>query len=1083
MRPAVKTLCLLVSISCLGFAAVHAGWIENGVPLTRQWGASGPGVIVSGCESESIIVYPVCREGINHLVAQRLNSAGVLLWGADGVDLCVVRQDIREARITSDGLCGAIVTWLDSGGIYAQRVDVLGSIRWARDGAPLCTADGDRGSLQIASDSAGGAIVTWDDSRTGDGDIYAQRVNASGAILWTADGVPICTADNNQMSPQIVPVGMGGAIVTWADYRSGNWDIYAQRVSALGAVRWTANCVAVCTAQGRQYETQIVSDGADGAIVTWADHRGGNYDDIYAQRVTDSGAVRWTTDGIPLCAADRGQENPQIVSREDGGAIVTWEDHRNGDYDIYAQRVDTSGAILWTADGAPVCTAGGNQESSQIAADGFGGVIVTWREEFWLTEEYTEDNIYAQRVNAAGTIQWTPDGLPLCAASEEQNHPRIVSAGSGVAIVTWYRTESEDAGIYAQRVSAGYVQWGSDGVRVCAAEGVRLGAGIVSDSVGGAIVTWADNRSGNDAIYAQRVSALGGFEWTSDGVLVSRPTHRLGDYEIIADGFAGAIVTWADYGNGFGDIYAQWVNASGSVQWTAGGVAVCTEKENQSFPQIASDGGGGAIVIWTDRRIWSNYDIYAQRMSASGEALWTFNGVPICASAGNQGMARLVSDGAGGAIVTWVDSRGGNLESDIYAQRVNASGEIQWALDGVPLCTAVELQNYPWIACDGAGGAIVAWEDFRSGLSDIYAQRVNASGEIQWTLDGAPICVAANYQSGPQIVSDGAGGAIVAWQDSRNGTQNDNIYAQRVNGSGSVQWTADGVPLCAATGNQRNHQITSDGAGGAVVTWGDERIGDTDIYAQRVDASGAVLWTPNGVSLCTYRGEQRFPEIATDGTGGAIVAWDDHRCGYLIYAQRIRGSGEIVGTLLQNYSAAPEGESIRLAWALSEIDEGARFSISRASAPDWKYVELDGGAIVKDRLSFTFTDTYCLPGTTYKYRVECVAEGTGRRILFETDAITIPPLPVTLYQNHPNPFNPRTVIRFYLPEALEISLDVYDVAGERVATLAEGKREKGYHEVTWDGRNSAGETCSSGVYFSRLKAGKGTISRKMVIMR
>jgi hypothetical protein len=314
---------------------------------------------------------------------------------------------------------------------------------------------------------------------------------------------------------------------------------------------------------------------------------------------------------------------------------------------------------------------------------------------------------------------------------------------------------------------------------------------------------------------------------------------------------------------------------------------------------------------------------------------------------------------------------------------------------------------------------------------------------------------------------------------------NADIYAQRVNASGAAQWTTDGVALSPATGGQGDPHITSDGAGGAIVTWTDDRSGsyESDIYAQRVNASGAVQWTPDGVALCTATGTQYSPTITSDGAGGAIVAWEDHRCGSLIYAQRIRASGEIVATMLQYYSAALEGASIRIGWALSEIDEGALFSIFRALAPDWEYIELEGAAISQERLSLTFTDISCLPGSTYKYRVECEVEGTARRILFETEQITIPPLPVTLYQNHPNPFNPKTVIRFYLPEAQEISLDIYDVAGERVARLAEGKREKGYHELRWDGRNSSGTVCSSGVYFSRLKAGKSAISRKMVIMR
>jgi hypothetical protein len=165
------------------------------------------------------------------------------------------------------------------------------------------------------------------------------------------------------------------------------------------------------------------------------------------------------------------------------------------------------------------------------------------------------------------------------------------------------------------------------------------------------------------------------------------------------------------------------------------------------------------------------------------------------------------------------------------------------------------------------------------------------------------------------------------------------------------------------------------------------------------------------------------------------------------------------------------------------MDDGARFSILRASGPEWNYIELKDAKINRTGLSFTCTDESCLPGSTYKYRVECEVEGAARRLLFETDAIAMPALPVTLYQNHPNPFNPQTVIRFYLPEAQEIVLDVYNVAGERVARLAEGKKEKGFHQVIWDGRSKSGTACASGVYFCRLHAGMFTDVRKMIILR
>ena len=112
----------------------------------------------------------------------------------------------------------------------------------------ICTATGDQQNPQVISDGAGGAIITWWDVRSGIADIYAQRVNASGVVQWTANGVAICTATNEQYYPQLVSDGAGGAIITWHDRRSGsNWDIYAQNVCSFGSIgpcviiTWTGN--------------------------------------------------------------------------------------------------------------------------------------------------------------------------------------------------------------------------------------------------------------------------------------------------------------------------------------------------------------------------------------------------------------------------------------------------------------------------------------------------------------------------------------------------------------------------------------------------------------------------------------------------------------------------------------------------------------------------------------------------------------------------------------------------------------------------------------------------------------------------
>jgi len=70
---------------------------------------------------------------------------------------------------------------------------------------------------------------------------------------WTTNGVSICTASGGQSYPKILSDGLGGAIITWQDSRSGNYDIYAQRVSSTGVVLWTTNGVSICTASGDQW--------------------------------------------------------------------------------------------------------------------------------------------------------------------------------------------------------------------------------------------------------------------------------------------------------------------------------------------------------------------------------------------------------------------------------------------------------------------------------------------------------------------------------------------------------------------------------------------------------------------------------------------------------------------------------------------------------------------------------------------------------------------------------------------------------------------------------------------------------------
>src|SRR5258705_332362 len=164
-----------------------------------------------------------------------------------------------------------------------------------------------------------------------------------------------------------------------------------------------------------------------------------------------------------------------------------------------------------------------------------------------------------------------------------------------------------------------------------------------------------------------------------------------------------------------------------------------------------------------------------------------------------------------------------------------------WSHDpngNLPICVTPTLQYSPVAISDGAGGAIIAWQDARNPSLDIFAQRVNASGVPQWTANGVAVATQTNNQDSAVMASDGSGGAILCWQDQRAGVGVYDIWGQHVNASGALLWTACGVAFCPATGNQLAPRIVSDSDSGAIATWNNHRTGDSDIYAQHVTPGG-----------------------------------------------------------------------------------------------------------------------------------------------------------------------------------------------------------------------------------------------------
>jgi hypothetical protein len=161
-----------------------------------------------------------------------------------------------------------------------------------------------------------------------------------------------------------------------------------------------------------------------------------------------------------------------------------------------------------------------------------------------------------------------------------------------------------------------------------------------------------------------------------------------------------------------------------------------------------------------------------------------------------------------------------------------------------------------------------------------------------------------------------------------------------------------------------------------------------------------------------------------------------------------------------------------------DIDEGAR------PGEDLKF-EINGIPVEVIGASANF-DTTIVPGGeaiwqqmgSIRVKFGSTPDGIGE--------VTIPshqPESYQLLQNHPNPFNPRTVIPYKLSESGDVELSLFDVRGQRVATLFHGFQQAGDHSAVWNGTDDSGVSMPSGIYVYSLRAGRIMLIRKCLLLK
>jgi len=570
-----------------------------------------------------------------------------------------------------------------------------------------------------------------------------------------------------------------------------------------------------------------------------------------------------------------------------------------------------------------------------------------------------------------------------------------------------------------------------------------------------------------------------------------------------SDGGYIIAVTTKSFGAGNYDFYLLKTDASGGTVWTRtfGGSGL-----DYGYSAVQTTDGGYAVTGRTKSFGAGDYDVYLVKTDADGDTTWTrtYGG-----SDRDEGQSvQQTTDG--GYIIAGYNDPWGTAIMDVYLVKTDASGGLLWARSYGP---EDDYECGYSVQQTADGGYIVAGSTASSqtGDTNLYLLKTDANGDCLWarTYGGD------QWDEGYSVQQTADGQYIVAGYTESFGAGSMDFYLLKIDADGDTLWTR----TYGGSGRDEGRSVHQTTDGGYIIagySWS-FGAGQSDFYLVKTDANGDTLWTH------TYGGTRwdygRSVDQTTDG-GYIVTGYTDSfgAGGTDLYLVKTAGEAQEPEVSIEIIPddppvTVPQGGRFGYIGTLTNNTEDPQATdiwvmavgpLERVYGPFKEFYDFHLNPGQSRSAHFNQRVANLAPLGHYDYIAYCgdypsmvmdssffqievvAATSSGREDLgwllsgsFDgREGLTNLPSDYALIGSHPNPFNVSTVIEYELPQACDVTLEVYNVLGEKVATLVNGQEETGYRAVTWDASN-----VSSGLYFYKLTAGDFTQTRRMMLVK
>ena len=711
--------------------------------------------------------------------------------------------------------------------------------------------------------------------------ITVGSVIASGEFEWIENGVPVRQGVHIEWQRTGDVGNSGEMIFGWSDTRTGDRDIYVQKIDTTGTKLWGDTGVRATVADGRQEDPVLVSDGAGGAFLAWIDYRTDEYGDVYAQHLDADGNLSWDPAGVPIAVNGGSQQSANMARGAAGVAYVIWDDGSLSESgDIFGTVLTLSGPLAaGGTNGLPVVSASGTQTNHSIETSG-SEVVVVWRD----TRDTNDPDIYGQRLDVSFTGLWGENGILICGNASDQVYPKVAPADGDRVAVSWLDDRNNiKTDIFSQLLNSdGSPAWSADGIAVTNLPSEQNFSRVKSNGVDRIYYIWEDfrNNSTDPDIFIQALDLNGSPVWSDGGTPVVQadlkqlqPRFTMGDE-------GGVYVTWLDERNGGypqSDIYIQYVNLDGSMGFGADGLAITSGKKIQSGGLVRPDGNGGALVVWSNASTGS-IGITAQHVRLDGSQAWEVDGSEYFFGIdGDASKFQTLTWGDNDALIFWEDNRWSGTGAVAMAQVMDQSAAIQFTMDGVVL-SGNEQQSDPIIAPDNQGGAYITYTNPSTGMEILFTQHVDENLIPTWDPAGIPSHESTPIgQFNPQMVTSVDGYLYYFWTEDvfLQGLQ---VHAQKYTIDGTSLWSDGGVVITPtdmlADKSVKSAVALADST--VIYVWEAETTAGFHSYVSKLSPDGNNVWSE--VLSSDSGSTQRNAVAAYDPEQEQItIGWEDLR--------------------------------------------------------------------------------------------------------------------------------------------------------------------------------------------------------------